>query len=567
MDFFTILFTLAIVCVVFVLIFGKENIKTLLESLFIEESTETIEVIEENVEIALEKFGKSPRPIWSEMQEVQSSGLLKTITSHETQLHELMFEIITSEATYLKSLKVLDEVFAKSEEFSSNEPGKCVLSKQERHVIFSNTEEIRKTSERFLSELTSSWKKSIKMLDICDIITKHANSSFSCYVIYCSNQEYQNRIATTLRKRPDFQNALATLERHETCKSLTFASFLILPVQRIPRLLLLVAAICERVDKIDNERKRMSDLVANENQNNEKSSIKKSAMCAMKALNKVARKSDDAVRKMQQTEQMIELDKKIDFPLNKMTKIPLISTSRFLVKQGTVTKIVNEAGNRKIFSSSKPSKKIRHIFLFTDMLLITKKKGERYKVIDYAKRNKLLIEEIDSVDKYTRVLPLGVPSGCSNLFLLVTLENCEKKQVEDVFSCDSASDRARWVEALTPIKVTENEQIYENWDCPQVRCVKRYVAKEPDELTLELSDVVNVFKKLKDGMFEGERIRDGERGWFPSSCTTEIENDHVRARNTRMKYKLMSATEDYGSGRTVRIKETTERIQNTAVLI
>jgi hypothetical protein len=59
-------------------------------------------------------------------------------------------------------------------------------------------------------------------------------------------------------------------------------------VQRIPRLLLLVAAICERVDKIDNERKRMSDLVANENQNNEKSSIKKSAMCAMKALNKVS---------------------------------------------------------------------------------------------------------------------------------------------------------------------------------------------------------------------------------------------------------------------------------------
>ena len=41
--------------------------------------------------------------------------------------------------------------------------------------------------------------------------------------------------------------------------------------------------------------------------------------------------------------------------------------------------------------------------------------------------------------------------------------------------------------------------LYISTDCPQVRCVKRYVAKEPDELTLELSDVVNVFKKLKDG--------------------------------------------------------------------
>ena len=34
----------------------------------------------------------------------------------------------------------------------------------------------------------------------------------------------------------------------------------------------------------------------------------------------------------------------------------------------------------------------------------------------------------------------------------------------------------------------------------QVQCVKKYVPKEPDELALEESDVVNVFKKLEDGM-------------------------------------------------------------------
>ena len=38
-------------------------------------------------------------------------------------------------------------------------------------------------------------------------------------------------------------------------------------------------------------------------------------------------------------------------------------------------------------------------------------------------------------------------------------------------------------------------------DCPQVQCVKAYVAQEPDELTLDESDVVNVFKKLDDGMY------------------------------------------------------------------
>lgn len=47
-------------------------------------------------------------------------------------------------------------------------------------------------------------------------------------------------------------------------------------------------------------------------------------------------------------------------------------------------------------------------------------------------------------------------------------------------------------------------------------------------------------------MYEGERIRDGERGWFPSKHTVEIDNDHVRARNMRIKHSLRSALEEYG---------------------
>jgi len=45
------------------------------------------------------------------------------------------------------------------------------------------------------------------------------------------------------------------------------------------------------------------------------------------------------------------------------------------------------------------------------------------------------------------------------------------------------------------------------------------------------------------GMYEGERLRDGERGWFPKDCTIEIVNSHVRARNLRMKYRLMAAAD------------------------
>ena len=47
------------------------------------------------------------------------------------------------------------------------------------------------------------------------------------------------------------------------------------------------------------------------------------------------------------------------------------------------------------------------------------------------------------------------------------------------------------------------------------------------------------------GWHEGERIRDGERGWFPASCTVEIVNSHVRARNLRLRYRLLEASKEY----------------------
>ena len=38
-------------------------------------------------------------------------------------------------------------------------------------------------------------------------------------------------------------------------------------------------------------------------------------------------------------------------------------------------------------------------------------------------------------------------------------------------------------------------------------------------------------------------MRDSERGWFPKDNVIEIVNSHVRARNLRMKYRLMQVSE------------------------
>lgn len=65
------------------------------------------------------------------------------------------------------------------------------------------------------------------------------------------------------------------------------------------------------------------------------------------------------------------------------------------------------------------------------------------------------------------------------------------------------SDRQRWLEAMTPKQsLNPNESIYEEWDCPQVIAIYEFTSAQPDELSLCIGDVVNVLKKMKDGMFE-----------------------------------------------------------------
>lgn len=43
-------------------------------------------------------------------------------------------------------------------------------------------------------------------------------------------------------------------------------------------------------------------------------------------------------------------------------------------------------------------------------------------------------------------------------------------------------------------------------DCPQVQCVHPYVAQQPDELTLELADILNILDKTEDGEARGWRL-------------------------------------------------------------
>jgi hypothetical protein len=132
------------------------------------------------------------------MPEVIESGILEQLTDGEKKVQEAMFEIITSEASYLKSLKVLISVFLMAPEFSAELSDQCVISRRDRQILFSNIGHIKDISEEFLKDLEDRWQESCYIKDICDIIHKHASHKFEPYVRYCGNQAFQDRAINVL---------------------------------------------------------------------------------------------------------------------------------------------------------------------------------------------------------------------------------------------------------------------------------------------------------------------------------------------------------------------------------
>ncbi|XP_034248382.1 ephexin-1-like isoform X1 [Thrips palmi] len=472
------------------------------------------------------------RTLWCEIPEVRDSGVLDSLSAHEKKLQEAKFELITSEASYVKSLNVLEKHFMNSPQFRDE----TVLSKGDRQILFSRVNPVRARSEKFLADMERCWQDSIMLQGICDIVKRHASEYFNVYTKYCTNQIYLDRTLKKLREGDSrFSEALLHLESSPECQSLSFHSFLMLPMQRICRLPLLLVAVLNRLEPEHDEYH--------------------SCELALASLNKVVAECNEGARKMERYEEMMLLSRQLEFPQN-IKPVPIISSARWLVRSGALTQLIWRNDDAKLTFGRKVNKISVHLFLFTDILVVTKRKrsvesksDETFCVVDYCPRNLVQMSSMEDLPQPQQLQlqpPLKGGVEGRHLVLLTMLQNQENKTMEMVLSCGSESDRERWLGAVSPPKSEDpNEQLYEMWDCPQVRSEHPYTAQQPDELSLDVGDVVNVLRKTKDGWYEGERIRDREKGWFPANYTVEIASAHIRAKNLKQRYRLLVLSGSY----------------------
>ncbi|XP_029883870.1 rho guanine nucleotide exchange factor 26 [Aquila chrysaetos chrysaetos] len=437
---------------------------------------------------------KPLRSTWSQLSIVKKNGLSEAIGQEERKRQEAIFEVISSEHSYLLSLEILIRMFKNSRELS------LTMTKTESHHLFSNITDVYEASKKFFKELEARHQNNIFIDDISDIVEKHTSSTFDPYVKYCTNEVYQQRtLQKLLATNPAFKEVLSRIESHEDCRNLPMISFLILPMQRVTRLPLLMDTICQKTPK--------------------DSSKYENCKQALKEVSKLVRLCNEGARKMERTEMMYTINSQLEF---KIKPFPLVSSSRWLVKRGELTAYVEDTG----LFSKRTSKQQVYFFLFNDVLIITKKKSEEsYNVTDYSLRDQLVVQQCDGEDltsspvKNASTMLYSRQSSAAHLFRLAVLSNHAGEKVEMLLGAETQSDRARWITALGQDR---DGQKTDRTTLAQVEIIRTYTAKQSDELSLQVADVVLVYQKVNDGWYEGERLRDGERGWFPMECAKEI---------------------------------------------
>ncbi|XP_044273539.1 rho guanine nucleotide exchange factor 5 [Varanus komodoensis] len=439
----------------------------------------------------------SSTSLWQDIPMVRGSTMLLSMTREEQKLQEAKFELIASEASYLRSLNVAVDHFQHSQELQA------VLTNQDKQWLFSRLQDVHDVSANFLFDLEEKLEENMFTFNVCDVTLRHAPEFRRVYLPYVTNQTYQEQtFQRLLNGVPAFQQVLERLESDPVCQRLSLKSFLILPFQRITRLKLLLQNILKKTQPGTDEEVQATQ--------------------AYDALEKLIKDCNENVQRMKSTEELIHLSQNMEFECK---IFPLISQSRRLVKSGELTALeYNMSLKWKL--TTRPI----YLHLFNDYLLLSRpRENGRFIVFDYAASSDVRGEKCE----------MKLHGANKNVFRLFLLQNNQGKKVEFLFRTETQSEKLRWISALMPPQ-TEPDLLGDP-DAPQVQCVRSYKARENDELALEKADIIMVLWQTSDGWIEGVKLSDGERGWFPSEQVEFISSKHVRQMNLKEEQRVKNA--------------------------
>eukprot|EP01094_Clydonella_sp_ATCC50884_P024966 TRINITY_DN6404_c0_g1_i1.p1 TRINITY_DN6404_c0_g1~~TRINITY_DN6404_c0_g1_i1.p1 ORF type:complete len:379 (+),score=115.60 TRINITY_DN6404_c0_g1_i1:181-1317(+) len=163
-------------------------------------------------------------------------------------------EVLASESSYVSSLNVCISKYLEPLRALSQSNGR-VISGHEVRTIFVNFEEIAAIHRRFLSDLESATEE-LERSDASrprprfgPLFLSYAES-FRPYTNYVNNyNDAASMLLSCQAKSPELSNLLFEIKGDPDVKGLDLGAYLIMPVQRIPRYIMLLSELLKSMDK------------------------------------------------------------------------------------------------------------------------------------------------------------------------------------------------------------------------------------------------------------------------------------------------------------------------------
>lgn len=301
-------------------------------------------------------------------------------------------EIVKTEFSYVKSLKTLIEVFVDPLFRMTKEDQFADLSCKTLEIIFLGLKEIHQCHEDFSRTLSAALKESSGSLG--NVFVEKSSFMLELYPKFVNNFNRSHALLwDTLRCYPKVAEFVKKAEKASVCQRQDLESFMILPIQRIPRYVMLLKQLATLTfdhvssGQLQQAIARMEEIAT--------------------AINECKRQADAERAEVVKAQANINAEAGVHLP-----------DSGKLVREGYL-----------MFQQDKMFK-CRYLFLFDDVLVLTKEASLGF----------FLIEQVP-LSSFLDVRPIGRSRRDLRFALLAN----EKKYI---FEGSSMEELRRWVEAM-----------------------------------------------------------------------------------------------------------------------
>ncbi|XP_034392352.1 pleckstrin homology domain-containing family G member 5 isoform X2 [Cyclopterus lumpus] len=385
----------------------------------------------------------------------------ETLTRRQFHQQEAIWELLHTEATYIKKLRVITDLFLCGL-LNLQESG--LLTEVEPAKLFSNIQEIVRLHTSLWNQVMlpvlEKARQARALLDPTDLHHgfRTFGSRFQPYIRYCMEEEgCMENMRTLLRDNELFRTYVTWVETHKQCNRLKLPDMLAKPHQRLTKYPLLLKRVLKKTDELS-ARDIVNSMVA--------------------AVEGFINSVESQMRQRQEQQKLATISARIDSYeavegsseevekiLKEYNRFDLMAPMRGISPEETRQLHLEGALRMK---EGKDSRMEVYCVLFTDLLLITKpgKRVEKVKII----RQPLLIHNVVCKE-------LKDPGS----FILIYLNEFKSAVAAYTFQANSATQGRSWIDAICNVQNQLQRLRTEEVLRQQNRMKRRTQGEEEDE--------------------------------------------------------------------------------------